>query len=112
MERAGVVEDIIFNLVDAQDPSKVLNIGSHLNPDLWERLNSFLKANLDVFAWSHEYMIGIGPNVMYHRLSLDPNKKGIRQERRPISGERAKALKEEVDRLLEVGLVRESLYPD
>ena len=35
----------------------------------------------------------------------------MRQKRRPVSGERAIALKEEVDRLLEVGLIKESFYP-
>ena len=48
---------------------------------------------------------------MCHRLNINPNKKGIRQKRRPVSGERAEALKEEVDRLLNVGLVKESFYP-
>ncbi|XP_074352841.1 uncharacterized protein LOC141691993 [Apium graveolens] len=37
---------------------------------------------------------------------------GIRQKRRPVSGERAITLKEEVDRLLEVGLIKESFYPE
>ncbi|XP_017227902.2 uncharacterized protein LOC108203469 [Daucus carota subsp. sativus] len=38
--------------------------------------------------------------------------KGIRQKRRPISGERAEALKAEVDRLQKVGLVKEAYYPE
>ena len=63
------------------------------------------------FAWSHADMVGIDPEVMCHRLNINPNKKGIRQKRRPVSGERAEALKEEVDRLLNVGLVKESFYP-
>ena len=57
-------------------------------------------------------MVGIDPNVMCHHLNIDPTRKGMRQKRRPVSGERAIALKEEVDRLLEVGLIKESLYPD
>ena len=76
-----------------------------------EDLAQFLRENLDVFAWSHSDMIGIDPNVMCYRLNLDPKKKGVRQKRRPISGERAEALREEGDRLMEAGHVREALYP-
>lgn len=57
-------------------------------------------------------MVGIDPEIMCHRLNIDPLKKGTKQKRRAISGERAEALKEEVDRLLNVGLVRESFFPN
>ncbi|XP_074378382.1 uncharacterized protein LOC141719919 [Apium graveolens] len=111
VERAGAAEDTIPILVDPNDPSKVLRIGSNLSFDLREDLARFLRENLDVFAWSHSDMIGIDPNVMCRWLNLDPKKKGVRQKRRPISGERAEALREEVDRLMEAGLVREAFYP-
>lgn len=108
VEKAGAVEDTISILVDALDPSKVLKIGSQLSLDLRERLTVFLKANIDVFAWSHDDMVGIKPKVMCHKLNIDPDKKGVRLKKRPIIGERAEPLKEEVDRLLQAGLVRES----
>ena len=111
VERAGAAEDTISIPVDKDDPARILKIGSHLNPETRDALVSFLKANLDVFSWSHADMVGIDPEVMCHRLNINPNKKGIRQKRRPVSGERAEALKEEVDRLLNVGLVKESFYP-
>ena len=56
-------------------------------------------------------MVGIDPEVMSHHLNIDPTKKGMRQKRRPVSGERAQALKEEVDRLLGAKLIKESFYP-
>ncbi|KAK1374920.1 hypothetical protein POM88_031113 [Heracleum sosnowskyi] len=107
----GTFEDIISILVDPNDPSKVLKIGANLGPNIIDNLISFLKENLDVFAWSHADMIEIDPEVMCRRLNLDPIKKGIRQKRRPVSGERVEALREEVDRLMEVGLIKESFYP-
>ncbi|XP_074324151.1 uncharacterized protein LOC141661067 [Apium graveolens] len=111
-EKTGPAEDIISIPVDKNDPSKVLKVGSQLDDEMRGSLTRFLIANLDVFAWSHSDMIGIDPGVMCHRLNILPNCKGIRQKRRPISGERAIALKEEVDRLLEVGLINESFYPE
>ena len=34
-------------------------------------------ANLDVFAWTHEDMIGIHPDVICHRLNINPDFKPI-----------------------------------
>ncbi|XP_074362906.1 uncharacterized protein LOC141703225 [Apium graveolens] len=111
-EKMGPAEDTIEIPVDEKDPSKVLRIGSQLTPRLKEGLSIFLLENLDVFAWSHSDMVWIDPEIMCHRLNIDPKHKGVRQKRRAVSGERAIALAEEVERLLDVGLIRESFYPE
>ena len=38
-------------------------------------LISFLKESLDVFAWTHEDMLGIDGSVIKHRLNVDLKKK-------------------------------------
>lgn len=50
MEIAGAAEDTISILVDVHDPFKVLKIGSQLTPQIRERLTTFLKVKLDVYA--------------------------------------------------------------
>ncbi|XP_074346599.1 uncharacterized protein LOC141685395 [Apium graveolens] len=112
MEKMGPAEDTIEIPVDEKDPSKVLRIGSLLTPSLKEGLSIFMLANLDVFPWSHSDMVGINPEIMCHRLNIDPKHKGVQQKRRAVSGERVIALAEEVDRLLDVGLIWESFYPE
>ncbi|XP_017217112.1 uncharacterized protein LOC108194669 [Daucus carota subsp. sativus] len=112
LQKVGPVEDTVGILVDENDASKVLFIGVRLDNLMRKKMVEFLRSNIDVFAWSHADMTGIDPNVMCHRLNIDPKKKGISQKRRPISGERAEALKAEVDRLQKVGLVKEAYYPD
>ena len=37
----------------------------------------FLKENLNVFAWSHEDMLGIDGNVIEHHLNVDLTKKSV-----------------------------------
>ncbi|KAK1399685.1 hypothetical protein POM88_009548 [Heracleum sosnowskyi] len=111
-ETTGAAGDTLSIQVDATDSSKELKIGKQLEPETREALTHFLKSNLDVFAWCHSDMVGIDPRVMSHHLNIDPERVAVRQKRRAISGERALALKEEVDRLLEARLVRESFYPD
>ncbi|XP_050259739.1 uncharacterized protein LOC126704771 [Quercus robur] len=56
---------------------KTTRIGTTLSPEMRARLIKFLKGNLDVFAWSHEDMPGISPEIIQHRLNVDPNRKPV-----------------------------------
>ncbi|KAL5568843.1 hypothetical protein UlMin_025418 [Ulmus minor] len=72
----------------------------------------FLREHRDVFAWSHEDMPGIDPNVIVHRWNIDPNFKPIKQKRRTFNAERYMAINTEVDKLLKAGFIEEANYPD
>ncbi|XP_024028425.1 uncharacterized protein LOC112093706 [Morus notabilis] len=61
----------------------------------WVEVESFLKKNLDVFAWNHADMEGIDPEVIYHFLNIDPSYPPKCQKRRLMNPERYAALKEE-----------------
>ena len=52
-------------------------IGTNLNSETKEEIVSFLKHNLDVFAWSHEDMPRIPTSIIQHRLKVDPKKKPV-----------------------------------
>ena len=71
MEKLETVE-----LVEG-DPAKTTQIGTSLNPQTKKEIISFLKGNLDVFAWSHEDMPGIPTDIIQHRLNVGPEKKPI-----------------------------------
>ena len=53
----------IVELVEGE-ANKTTKKGTTLSPDMRTRLVRFLKENLDVFAWSHEDMPGISPEVI------------------------------------------------
>ena len=55
----------------------MLKLGKNLSCELKEELTHFLKANLDVFAWTHKDMVRIHPDVMCHRLNISPDFKPI-----------------------------------
>ena len=59
------------------DPTKTTQVGTSLNLQTKKEIISFLKDNLDVFAWSHEDMPGIPANIIQHYLNVDPEKKPI-----------------------------------
>ncbi|KAJ9557881.1 hypothetical protein OSB04_012495 [Centaurea solstitialis] len=44
----------------------------------------------DCFAWSHEDMVGIDPNIISHKLNVDPTFKPVKQKRRKFAPERNK----------------------
>ena len=83
-----------------------------LDPIIKEQLISFLKKNADCFAWTHEDMVGIDPNVISHKLNVDSTFKPIKQKRRKLAPERNKVINDEVENLLKTGKIREVKYPD
>ena len=61
------------------DPMKTTQVGTNLSPQTKKEIISFLKDNLDVFAWSHEDMPGIPENIIQHHLNVDLEKKLVQQ---------------------------------
>ena len=57
------------------ETTKTTRIGMTLGPGMRTRLVQFLKENLDVFAWSHEEILGISSEVIYHKLNVNLERK-------------------------------------
>jgi hypothetical protein len=74
-------------------------------------LVTFLRENLDVFAWQISDMHGIPREVIEHRLGIDPAFKPIKQKERRYTPERRMAIQLEVNKLLEAGFIRPVDYP-
>jgi len=68
--------------------------------ELKTQLVAFLWSNIDVFAWSHEDMLGIHPSIMVHKLNVDLDYRPVKQKRRSYALARNKAASEEVEKLL------------
>jgi len=56
-----------------------------------QSLVSFLREYNDVFAYRPEEMPRIAPNVMEHRLNIDPRHKPVIQKKRHMGPERVAA---------------------
>ena len=81
-----------------------------LSPQMKKEIVTFLKDNLDVFAWSHEDMPGIPVNIIRHCLNADHEKKPVQQRRRVFAPKRNKAVVDEVNKLLAANFIREVYY--
>ena len=71
-----------------------------------------LRAHADVFAWAHEDMLGIDPEVACHRLAIKNGARAVRQKRRCFNQEMSEAINDKVEKLLRVGFIRKVNYPE
>ncbi|KAM2211552.1 hypothetical protein PS1_022058 [Malus domestica] len=55
-------------------------------------------------------MPGISPDIICHRLSIDPKTKPVRQKQRSYDAERYEAIKAKIEKLKGIGFVREVNY--
>ena len=76
-EPTKALEDISL---DEDDPGKSTRIGANLERKIKKDLIRFLRENIDVFAWSHNNMLGIDLSVITHRLNIYPSSKPLRQK--------------------------------
>ncbi|GKV43029.1 hypothetical protein SLEP1_g50370 [Rubroshorea leprosula] len=108
--RATPGEDVEEVQIDETDPNRKTQIGTRLNLEERAELIAFLRANKDVFAWTSADMPEIPTSVSQHKLSTNPLKKLVAQKRCLFGGERLKVIKEEVEKLLQAGFVRQVNY--
>nr|XP_025647775.1 uncharacterized protein LOC112742761 [Arachis hypogaea] len=85
-------------------------INRNLPYDLKEELSQLLKQNRDLFAFTPADMPGIIPDLMSHRLAVDPKANPVAQRRRKMSSDRATEVKKQVKALLEANFIRELPY--
>ncbi|RVW81172.1 Transposon Ty3-I Gag-Pol polyprotein [Vitis vinifera] len=75
-------------------------------------MQNILRQNHDIFAWAHSDMKGIHPSIASHRLNVFSTARPVRQRIRRFHTERQRVIRNEVDKLLEAGFIREVSYPD
>ncbi|GJU34048.1 reverse transcriptase domain-containing protein [Tanacetum coccineum] len=75
-------------------------------------LCSLLKENLDIFAWQPLDMTGVPRSIAEHRLNIREGYSPVRHKKRGQAPERARAIQAEVQKLVEVRIMREVYYHD
>ncbi|RDY04815.1 hypothetical protein CR513_11419, partial [Mucuna pruriens] len=87
-------------------------IGTTMTKEQETELVQCLQQNSDVFAWSPQDMPGINPNFMNHKLSIVEGARPVVQKKRKQGEEKRRAVKEETEKLLKAGFIREVRYPE
>jgi hypothetical protein len=88
---------------------KVL-LGSQLSGEQEKSLLRFLFNNKDVFAWTANDLCGVNRDVNEHSLNVDPSFRPRKQRFQKMSDDKAEGARNEVKRLLSVGVIREVTY--
>jgi hypothetical protein len=88
-----------------------LNIGTQLPTAEKVALKEFLKKHEVVFAWSVADMPRLSRQVMKHRLLVNLEMKPVQQRKRHLGLERQATMKEEDEKLLKAGFIREIKCP-
>ena len=111
-QRDKPIEQLIFIPLKEENPKKMIQIGSQLSDPEWQQLINLFKINIDIFAWSAIDMPDIPPEVIIHRLHIDPKVKPVRQKKKSFAPERQKIIDEEVNKLLVADFIRKATYLD
>ena len=91
---------------------KVFKLGRTLDSETQDLIAKVISRHLDAFAWAASDMPGIDPDFLCHRLAMDPQVRPVRQRRRKFNEEKRQVIKEETQKLLTAGHIREIQYPE
>nr|GFA33619.1 reverse transcriptase domain-containing protein [Tanacetum cinerariifolium] len=69
---------------------------------------ALLQRNLDIFAWEPKHMTGVPRSIIEHKLKIRQGYSPVRQKKHGQAPERAKAILEEVHKLVDAVMVKKS----
>ena len=67
---------------------------------------------MDVFTWTPVDKPEIDLSMIMHRLNVSLNHYLFKQKKRSFTSERQKTIAKEVDKLLQVGFIKDTTYPE
>ncbi|GKC47432.1 reverse transcriptase domain-containing protein [Tanacetum coccineum] len=89
---------------------QTIAIGSTLTEKGRKELCTLLGQNLNVFAWKPADMTGVPRHTTKHRLNVREGCSPIKRKKKGQAPERNKAIQEEVEKLVDAGIMKEVHY--
>nr|GEW69504.1 reverse transcriptase domain-containing protein [Tanacetum cinerariifolium] len=105
-----VIEEKIQVSTHPEYPEQAITIGSALTEECRKELCGLLRCNLDIFAWKPTDMTGVQRHIAEYRLNIHEGCLLIRQKKRRQAPERNKAIYEEVEKLVDAGIMKKVHY--
>jgi len=102
----------VDNMVKRQIGGKIFKLGRLLSQEEQDEVAAVISRHLDAFAWTASDMPGIDPDFLCHHLTMDAKVRPVRQRRRKFNEERCLVVKEEMQKLLSAGHIKEIQYPE
>ncbi|GKA68093.1 reverse transcriptase domain-containing protein [Tanacetum coccineum] len=105
-----VTEEKIQVAIHPEYPKQTIAIGSTLTEEGRKKLCGLLRQNLDIFAWKPADMTRVPRHIAEHRLNVRKGCFPVRQKKRGQAPERNKAICEDVEKLVNTGIMKEVHY--
>jgi len=90
----------------------MFKLGKSLSQGSQDQVAEVIARHLDTFAWSASDMPDIDPDFLCYRLTMDPKVRPVLQRRRKFNEERRWVIREETEKLLKAGHIRDIQYPE
>ncbi|GKE00279.1 reverse transcriptase domain-containing protein [Tanacetum coccineum] len=103
-------EERIKVAINPNYPEQTIMIGSTLTEEGRNKLCDLLQRNLDVFAWKPADMTGVPRHIAEHRSNIREGCPPVRQKRRSQAADINQAIQEEVEKLVDAGILKEAYY--
>jgi len=102
----------VEEVLEREIGGKKFKLGKSLGQDTQDQIVEVISWHLDAFAWSASDMPDIDSNFLCHHLTMDPQVRPVRQRRSKFHDERRQVIREEMQKLLSTGHIREIQYPE
>ena len=96
----------------SDDLEKFFQVGAQLPLQEKGELVEFLKKNVDVFAWNAFEAPRVNPSFICYHLNVNPSVTPKKQPHRRSSKEHFDAVKDEVAKFKQAGVIKEDFYPE
>ena len=108
----NVQEELVeIDLNNGEGGEKLVKISKGLPEEERRKLVALLREYKDVFAWSYQEMPGLSPNLVTHKLKVDPNAKPMKQPLRKYRIDVEEKINVEVNKLLKARYIEEIECP-
>nr|GEU98462.1 hypothetical protein [Tanacetum cinerariifolium] len=105
-----VTKEKIQIAIHPEYPEQTIAIGSTLAEYGRKELCGLLRHNLDIFSWKPADMTGFPRHIAEHKLNIREGCLPVRQKKKGQAPERNKAIYEEVEKLVDAGIMKEVHY--
>jgi len=90
---------------------KLFMLDAFMGKELQDQIAEGIARHLDAFAWTSTDMLGIDPDFLCHRLTMDNKVRPVVHRRRKFNEERHLVIKIELQKLLNADHIKEIQYP-
>ncbi|RDY10168.1 hypothetical protein CR513_05358, partial [Mucuna pruriens] len=82
--------------VETGEEKKEVKVGTSIKGSQGDKLLKLLANNVDIFAWTYQDMPGLDPNIIKHKLPLNPKCSSVKQKLRRMKPKVSLKIKDEV----------------